>query len=63
MQPDENPANQMAQSAPDDTNNGGLPDDATQTVPDDHPVTDTNIDSHEAYDDGLDGASEAKEVS
>lgn len=34
----------------------GLPD--TRSLPPDHPATDTNIDEHEAYDEGTPGASE-----
>lgn len=34
------------------------PDDTKQHLPSDHPQTDTNIDSHELYDEGLDGATD-----
>lgn len=32
-------------------------------LPDDHPQTDTNIDSHELYDEGISGAAETEDTS
>jgi hypothetical protein len=60
MQPDENPVNQTAQDGPDDANNGGLPNNISQIIPPDHPSTDTDIDSHEAYDEELDEAAKTE---
>ena len=42
---------------------GVVPDDNSQppTLDDTHPVTDTNIDPHELYDEGVSGAAEAEE--
>jgi hypothetical protein len=37
------------------------PDDQAATLPIDHPSTDSNLDSQEAYDEGLDGAAEAED--
>lgn len=34
------------------------PDDSDDRLPLDHPQTDTNIDAHELYDEGLDGAAD-----
>jgi hypothetical protein len=74
MQPDEPNAEERLQELPQD--NGTpfqpappAPDDATQTdqqvenarLDDTHQVTDTNIDPHELYDEGVSGAAEASE--
>jgi hypothetical protein len=37
------------------------PDELKSTIPPDHPQTDSNIDLHELYDEGLDGAAEIEE--
>lgn len=37
------------------------PDDSGAALPDDHPATDSNIDAHEKYDEGLSGAAEAED--
>lgn len=38
------------------------PDDTEGQLKVDHPATDSNIDEHEAYDEGLSGATEAKNI-
>jgi hypothetical protein len=38
-----------------------MPGGQDDTLPIDHPATDSNIDSHELYDEGIDGAAEAQD--
>lgn len=46
---------------PDEDNPMSDPDDVPKLLEDTHPVTDTNIDPMEEYDEGLSGASEAED--
>ncbi len=49
----------------DDSNSATNPftpaDDQSTSLPDDHPATDSNMDDHEVYDEGIDGAAEVEE--
>jgi hypothetical protein len=56
MQPDDNPQDQVAVNPNDITDDVVLPDDASSSLAKDHPAGDTDIDTHEAYDAGLDSA-------
>ena len=53
--------NTFMPGAASDLTDNPLPDDAPQTLPEDHPALDsaTNIDAHEQYDAGTDAAADA----
>ncbi|MDB5169021.1 MAG: hypothetical protein JWO41_377 [Candidatus Saccharibacteria bacterium] len=62
MQPDEPNEEEKLEELPEDNGTPfSPPDDAADKLDDTHPVTDTNIDPQEVYDEGLPGAAEAKE--
>lgn len=56
---DDNAQNQLDYGSNIRLTDDPLPDDTEEIISDTHPKTDSDIDSHEAYDEGLSSAAEA----
>lgn len=59
VDPDPNEEEKLEKLDQDYTKPFSLPDDVTSDVTDDNQLADTNVDAHELYDEGLEGATEA----